>query len=346
MAEGGPVDHFCTLENAHKPSCDYFADGGRVGAPQPSLIDLKASSAAALAHGGASMLFGRPNQPYFSAFGRMPTSSKLGGDETTSRMMGFMSKVDRGHKAIEKGVSSLFGDGSHDIEDPQGKETDSIKEYIDKGGSEQELQDFHNQPAAMFASGGQVAVKQEDPLSSALPDHNLALNTAKSRLSGYLSGMKPQDHLQVLPFDKQPPEKVINKKYDRAVHMAARPLSILKQIKDGSITPSSLKDFGSMYPELHEHLSRKMEEKIVEAKQSGKKPSYRVRQGMSLFLGTPLDSTMTPSNIMAAQNTFLQKKSQQQQQAPTTNKRGTSTLTKVSKQYETESQASEARQKE
>lgn len=345
MAEGGLADHYCTLGNAHKPSCEYFAEGGRIGASKPSLIDLKASSAAALAHGGASMLFGKPNQPYFSAFGHMPTASKLEEDPAQSRMLGFMSKVGRGHKAIEQGIGSLFGEGSHDIQDLPSKESDNIKDYIDKGGAGQELQDFHNQPAPMFAEGGQVAFKQEDPLSTALPDHNLALNTAKSRVSGYLSNLKPQQNLAALPYDQQPPEKANLKKYEKAVQMAARPLTILKHIKDGNITPSAVKDFASMYPELHEHLAQKLQEKVLESKHGGKKPSYRVRQGMSLFLGIPMDSTMTPQGIMAAQNVFVQKQ-QQMQQAPQKPKKGTSTLTKVSKQYQTEDQASQTREKQ
>jgi hypothetical protein len=75
------------------------------------------------------------------------------------------------------------------------------------------------------------------------------------------------------------------------------------------------------------------------------KPSYKVRQGMSLFLGTPLDSTFTPSGIQAAQSTFMNKPQQPATNTPVTkNKKNTSKLGEASKQYQTADQAAQSRQ--
>ena len=65
----------------------------------------------------------------------------------------------------------------------------------------------------------------------------------------------------------------------------------------------------SVYPDLHAHLSSKITQRLMENKMDeGKKPPYKMRQALSLFLGGNVDSTMTQSNIMAAQNSFVYKR--------------------------------------
>jgi hypothetical protein len=291
------------------------------------------------------MLFGNPKSAYYGAFGSGSASSKLAGEPEAANLAQYSSRVKKGQKAIEQGVGSLFDPSiKHEVEPVSEKESQSIKDYVDNGGAFQEAQDFHNQSAQMLAKGGQVG-RVEDPLSSLLPEHNLALNGAKSRVSGYLNSVKPQEPPK-LAFDAKSSQKPLHKEYDRAVTLAARPLSILKQIKDGSLTPTHLKHFASLYPELHDHLGKQMTGEITKAQLAGKRPSYRTRQGLSLFLGTPLDSSFTPANIMASQATFHQQTSSPQPPAPTKNKKGTATLTKASEQYETSSQAAETRKKQ
>jgi hypothetical protein len=348
FANGGQVGHYCASNNLHKASCEYFADGGSAGILQGPLSDSKASVASALAHSGAQMLFGSAKGPYFGAFGSGSKASQLAGGPEEANLANYVSKVQKGGKSVDKGVRSLFEPGiSHETAPLSDKDKDAIKDYVKGGGSSQELIDFHNQPQQSFAEGGIAQPqKQEDPLSSLLPDHSAALNTAKARVSGYLNTQRPSDIESKLPFDTAKSDKEANKKYDKVVGLAARPLSIINDIKDGSITPDSVKHFNSMYPELHDHLNKKMTEQITKMQLAKEKPSYRVRQGLSLFMGTALDSTLTPQGIMAAQATFAPKAPPQGAPAPTKNKKGTSTLTKASKQYETSSQAAEARQRQ
>ena len=358
MATGGIADHFCASNNPHSESCEYYAPGGQVGQllqprafQSPLMGDPEDHTAAAMAHGGANMLFGSPKSPYFGAFGSGSTANKLAGNETAGNMMGYMSRLKKGHKAVDQGVESLFTDGSPEFEDKPEKEREQIKEYINKGGIDAEMQAQHQQQLQPqgYAEGGSVSMepKREDPLSGVYPEHNLILNTAKARVSHYLNSMKPQEEQPTLPFDPKKDMKVQNKNYDKAVQMAAQPLGILKEVKDGSLTPDVMKHFTQMWPEVHTHLSKKMTEQIMKAQMKGERPPYKVRQAMSMFMGSTLDSTMTPASIMAAQNVFASKAAQQQpQQAPTKNKKGTSTLSKASEPYQTASQAAQARQKQ
>ena len=45
--------------------------------------------------------------------------------------------------------------------------------------------------------------------------------------------------------------------------------------------------------------------KILEAQVDGKKPPYKVRQGLSMLVGAPLSGEMTPQSIQAAQAVFV-----------------------------------------
>jgi hypothetical protein len=62
-----------------------------------------------------------------------------------------------------------------------------------------------------------------------------------------------------------------------------------------------------------------------------------------MFLGTPLDSTMTPQAIQSIQAIYAPK--QASQGPPAKAKKNTSKLDEVSKSYETADQAAQARQK-
>jgi hypothetical protein len=86
--------------------------------------------------------------------------------------------------------------------------------------------------------------------------------------------------------------------------MAAHPMAILDKIQKGTIEPEHIRHLEAMYPELADHLQKKVTEKILKAQLKGEKPKHSVRQGLSMFLGAPLSSEMSPQNIMAAQATF------------------------------------------
>ncbi len=87
---------------------------------------------------------------------------------------------------------------------------------------------------------------------------------------------------------------------------------------------------------------------IVKAQIDGEKPSYKVRQGMSMFLGAPLSAELMPQNIAAAQAVFVQKKAQQEpDKAPGKSSKthdSAKALSKSDKAYLTSDQARETRQ--
>lgn len=188
-------------------------------------------------------------------------------------------------------------------------------------------------------------MQDTDSVATHFPEQSMLMGAAKSRISNYLNSLKPQKNMgSALPYDHAPDQKAQEKKYSRAIQIAASPLHILNKVKDGSLTPDELGHFHQLYPEMYNQLSRKMTEKITEQQVKGERPNYHTRQGLSMFLGSPLDSSFTPASIMAAQNVFAQKKQGSQPTEPSPTKKGTSKLGDIPKQFQTPSQASEARQ--
>lgn len=203
----------------------------------------------------------------------------------------------------------------------------------------------HGKDVHVIAIPNEAAKPQHDSGSIAglYPAQDMMMNAAKGRISNYLSSLKPHENPSKLPFDKDPNLSIEEKGYDDAISLAAAPLSILKHIKDGTIQASQVKNFTSMYPELHQYLSKRFTEGIMNQQLDEEKLPYKTRQALSLFMGTALDSTMSPTSIIAAQSVFIPKQEPQQPQNGKDKKKGSpSKLGKEVKSYKTPEQAAES----
>jgi hypothetical protein len=284
------------------------------------------------------------------------TSISKSSPQGIGRAVEHAENVSKGAKAIFDGVENIFKVGGQQAIDAYATERDreKLKDFIDKGGVDQQMQNQMHQdnttPPA-FAEGGEVqkpvspqVSTETDHLANIYPEQSMIMNAAKNRVYNYLNTLKPRDNLSKLPFDKVEPNQEQERKYNRALDMAAKPLGILNHIKTGELTPEHVQHFNAMWPELKSHLDKKLTEKIMESQMKDEKPSYRTRQGLSLFLGSPMDSTFTQPNMAAIQMTFASQKAQSAAQAPVPkNKKGTATLTKVADQYQTQDQAAASR---
>lgn len=277
----------------------------------------------------------------------------------------YAAQAQSGAMKINKGVEALFKGGGQQAIDAYASDRDreKLRSYIESGQQNEEIQKGLQAPAQAppgppaFAHGGEVkqpldapAPKQLGPnlnaanaLETHNPDQNMLLQSAKGRINNYLNSVRPMPDSK-LPFDAATKDPQKERQYNKVLDMANQPLSVLNHIKDGSLTPEQVKHFSNMYPELYNHLSKKLTERVTKAQMDKETPPpAKTRQAMSLFLGSPLDSSMSPGNIMAAQSVFAKAKAVQQQ-APDKPKKNTSTLTKMSQNYDTQSQSREQRQ--
>lgn len=252
-------------------------------------------------------------------------------------------KISKGHKSIEKAIESLFGGDDLDQE-PDEDHREKLKKFISEGGINAQIanqtQAMNDQPVQM-AKGGMInANAPQNPIEKAFPEQSMLLGATKSNVSNYLQSQEPQAAPK-LPFDVEHKNTQKEKDYHRALDIANKPLSVLNHVKNGTVTPEHIKHLVGLYPDLYNHISKKSTEQVMKSQLKDERPSYRIRQGLSMFLGSPLDSTMTPQAMQSIQSIYAPKGPAAS--PPGKAKKGTSKLTDVAKDHFTQEQASSER---
>jgi hypothetical protein len=173
-----------------------------------------------------------------------------------------------------------------------------------------------------------------------IPDHQMKLAESATRAVTYLQTLKPHP-IQLSPLDRPiEPSGAQIARYNRALDIAQQPAIVMQHIKQGTLVPSDIQDLQSMYPGLYERMTQKLSNEMINRKADDEAVPYKVRTGISLFLGQPVDSTMTPAAIMAAQpQPKPQQAPQGQGSAQNGGKGKPSALKKMPSMYQTPGQA-------
>lgn len=271
--------------------------------------------------------------------------------ETTglSNVLNYGTKAAQGAKLMNKAVDSLLKVGSQEAINFEMSERDNdrLNKYIENGGINQQIDELkHDQGDQQFAEGGRVIpkpIKEVDGLSRLYPEQHLMITATKGRVSNYLNSIRPVEAVNKPLFDTKYEDPRKKRAYHSALNIANQPLSVLKHVQDGTLKIEHVQHLSHMYPEVHASLSKKITDKLMEHQKDGTRPPYKVRQGLSLLLGAPLDSSFTPESIQAAQATFVPKQQpQKQQEQQSKNKKSTAPLgKKTNKMYQTATQDAE-----
>lgn len=193
-----------------------------------------------------------------------------------------------------------------------------------------------------------VAQSKENPgepmnsqVATYMPGHAQALAKATGQVLNHLQQLQPQP-IKLGPLDKPMKPSVMEQaRYDKALEIAINPLIVLKKCKDGTLQTTDIQDLKAMYPAAYTNMQNKLMVEIVNKQNDNSAIPYKTRLCISQFMQQPLDSSMVPNSIMAAQTTFAPKQASQQQSQGST-KRGTSTLGKSNNSYKTPNQAAES----
>lgn len=259
------------------------------------------------------------------------------------------TRAAKGVKMASDAVQDLFNVGGKEAAHAMERDNDKLDKYMEDGGIDQqidELKDTPPVPRQGLAEGGAVEAKpiqSTGGVATMYPAQHQMLTATKGRVSQYLNSVRPSKPVGMM-YDTEHKDATKERTYRSALSVANAPLSVITHVKNGTVTPEHIKHLSSMYPELHDHLSKKITETMVKHQHDEeKRPNYKVRQGLAMFMGSPLDSTMTPQSIQAAQATYIQQQPQQPQQGQK-NKKDTGSLSKFSKDYQTASQSREQRE--
>lgn len=240
-------------------------------------------------------------------------------------MFDFIATTMKAENTIGKAAGSLFKSGREVLPSNLIPSTRDV-EKLDK-----RLKELQENPEELINSGGDVG--------SYLPDHAQALGQTASNAANILNSMRPTP-AKMSPLDSEPEVSAGEKAaFERALMIGQQPLMALKHIKDGTLLPQDVTLVKTLYPALYEKISQKMMDGIADSAHKKEQIPYDTRLGISLFLGQPLDSTMTPAGMMALQ-TKLPSQPMTQGQGPHSMKG----LGDLSKSYLTPQQARTKRQ--
>jgi hypothetical protein len=99
-----------------------------------------------------------------------------------------------------------------------------------------------------------------------------------------------------------PPEKVAA--FGRTLKIAQNPLQAFHYLKEGTLSPKDVQDFKAIYPDLSAHMTSQLTNEMMAHMSKDKPIPSKIRMGLSALLGQPVDSSLTPGAIMAAQASF------------------------------------------
>lgn len=259
----------------------------------------------------------------------------LGSDKPVNAA-GFKMAVDylhaakKGAQMLEKSADAVFKPTAEVVMSknmPSKSDTDKLDKIVSKA----------NDPK----TANQLMSNQESQLGHYLPEHQTAMSTATLGAVQYLKGLKPQPY-QPNPLDKAiPPSKEQEARYNRALQIAQQPAVVLQHIKDGTIQVSDLADLKGMYPAMYQQMAQKLSNNMINAQSEEHPIPYKTRVGLSLFLGQPLDSSMSPTSIMAAQPVPKQPQGAPQPKGSKSKSGSPSKLGKMPSMYQTPIQGAE-----
>lgn len=248
--------------------------------------------------------------------------------DAMDQLVGYFNRAEKGQKNLSKWINTLFQSGVPQLKENEEKRVKSakklslrrekLKEKIKNGGYEQNIKEMMaSKEPLKFANGGIVTPQNAtEAIEQYYPQENMIINESRMRITNYLSSLQPQTmDVTKAAFDTYRPDPVVEKDYDRAIDIANNPLMVLQEVEKGTLKASDVVHFQTMFPEVNDLVQNELSKKISEAQMHKKKPTYKIRQGLSMLMGVPLSSDFKQQNIAAVQQIYAQQKQAKQQAA-------------------------------
>ncbi len=208
----------------------------------------------------------------------------------------YLQSSARGGARLDDLMGSLIGEKGERVK-PDLKAREAMHERVKEAQADTE---------SLLESGGD--------LGHYLPGHAAHLGATIARGMDYLQSLNPRS-TQKAPLDEpMKPDVLAQAKYDRALDLANQPMIALTRVKDGTLIPLD-QTVQTLYPALYRSMSQKMVERVITAKAKKEFIPYKQKQAMSLFLGPPLDFTLTQAASQAIIRSSAGQQAQKQAQA-------------------------------
>lgn len=239
--------------------------------------------------------------------------------EAFKAMLDAANAAAKGLKQINNAAMvAVAGAGAAGIEELSDKKVEKL---------EKAAEEYRIDPSKFMNIGNELSVYE--------PAHAAALAGSVARSMDYINENKPKTDPPGLLDPQRVPSVDEVAKYRRNLQIVDDPTAVLTHVANGTLTTSDLETLSKTNPGLHSLMSQKLMDHVITAKSKGQDIPYSTRMSMSLFLGQPLDASMTPEAI-ASNQLVHQRVSQAQQQEQG---KSLKSLSKDSQQYLTPQQA-------
>lgn len=200
-------------------------------------------------------------------------------------MVDVARSVIRGEAALTKASKAVLRSGTKAGERDV---SENDRKRLDK-----QLMALSIDPSPLLNSGGSIG--------HYLPDHASQIGATAANAVSYLNSLRPNTE-KAMPLDADPKaDPAAKAAFNRALDIAENPLIVLQSVKEGTIVPQDLITLQNVAPGLYARMKQKLTQELVDFSAEENDIPYKTRLGLSLFLGQPLDSTMTPMAIQAMQ---------------------------------------------
>jgi len=244
------------------------------------------------------------------------------------RVMSFIEKSkDRTTKIINKSIKTFLTEQS-----VKGLQTgikveaiSSIKDLIFNKDSMEEKREQWEKNSTKYSQLSQdpQMFQQEiadklGPLAEVAPETAAALSANMAEALQMLSGAIPKtDDDNYLGFRPEiPPSDYEISQFANIERLIQSPLTLLDDLNNGMITIDNAAIVKGLYPEIYNQIVESVMQEIIDSKV---KLSYQKRMDLSVLLGRPLDSSMTPEFIQSMQQMHSPQTQQVMQQAGANN---------------------------
>jgi hypothetical protein len=234
----------------------------------------------------------------------------------------------KGEHLMNRAVKNVFASSKDVLPLAMIPKPDKL-ERLDK-----KLKEYRTNPDPLMDVGGKAPYY--------LPDHGRAMGNVAANATQYLNSIRPATEKSGVLDNPRKPSVVEESKYNRALLISEQPLVVLHHIKAGTLTSEDVSTLKSLYPGLYSRLNQKLTNEVIELSNKGEHVPYRTRLGLSLFMGQPLDSSMSPQSIQMNQS-LNQKAPSGPQTMPVKNqKHSMAAMSKLPGSYQTIMQGREA----
>ena len=224
-----------------------------------------------------------------------------------------VNAIIKGESALNQAARGLFDEGAKSSLDyllPDHEKVHKLGEQLDA---------LNSNPGALMGVGAQ--------LGHYMPGHQTALAATAQNAVNYVASQHPQP-VKPGPLNAMvEPSAAQMAAYARTLQIAEQPLSTLSFLKKGTLTPKDVQDLSTLYPGAKANIVDKINHHMIEQMSKGKSVPFRMRRGISMLMGQPMDISLTPASMMAVQATYAPQTPPQAPRAPKTAK-GTAKLGK------------------